>query len=116
VLPGITKDISWGTKSGSNLLIAVGERSNGPKILVLASDAVKAVTGRGSALVRLFNRVVLRMIRLHTIAVILPAITITHLEMPIRIGMDIRDTLARGMIAMATPLPPHLQREIIGGL
>ena len=60
--------------------------------------------------------VVVRMIRPHTIAVIPPAITITHLEMPIHIGMNIRDTLVRGMIAMATLLRPHpLQREIIGG-
>jgi hypothetical protein len=112
VLPGITKDISWGTKSGSSLLIAVGERSNGPKILVHASNAVKAVTGQGSALVRLLNRVVVPcMIRLHTIAVIPPVITITRLE------TNIRDTLARGMIAMATPLRPHpLQPEIIDGL
>ena len=60
--------------------------------------------------------VVPSMIRLHTIAVIPPVITITHLEMPIHIETNIRDTLARGMIAMATPLRPHPQCEIIDGL
>lgn len=44
---GITKGISWGTKSGSSLLIAVGEHLNDPRILVHASNVVKAVTGRG---------------------------------------------------------------------
>lgn len=50
-LPGITKDISWGTKSGSSFLIAVGGRSNGPKIPVRVSNAVRAVTGPGECAV-----------------------------------------------------------------
>lgn len=56
--------------------------------------------------------VVPRMIRLHTIAiaVIPPAITITRLE------MNIRDTLARGTIAITTLLRSLLQRENVGGL
>jgi len=61
--------------------------------------------------------VVPRMIHLRTIAiaVIPPVITIAHLEMPIPIEMNIRDTLARGMIAITTPLRP-LQRENVGRL
>lgn len=47
VSPGIMRDISWGIKSGSSLLTAVGERSNDPRILVRATTVVKAVTGRG---------------------------------------------------------------------
>lgn len=52
------------------------------------------------------------MIRLHTIAVIPPVITLTiNLETPIHIEMNIQDTLIRGIVAFTTLLWLHLLRH-----
>lgn len=72
---------------------------------VLPSHSQRATSGVG----------VPRMISLHTIAVIQPVITITHLEMLVRLAINIRGILARGMIAFMTLLQTHPAKHVIIG-